>query len=314
MKRKAPAAADGRSAAGGKPKDKAQRSPEATRTKAKKVAPAAAAPKPKEKETLPKIKPKDVESHLATFVAWLEEYGGKTSDEDRQWMKKYMKYKFDFLGVKSPEKRVALSRLQKECPHLWQCMKDDHEVLKAALRYLWSKPHREYQQIAVDIFTKLLPKTWNDKVSVDLLNLAEEFIVSKSWWDTVDFLAINVVGRLLKPKPKGFRHYFISRSKDWSYSANFWLRRTTLLFQLKYREDTDTALLIELCKYNMESSEFFIRKAIGWALREYAKTDPKMVKDFVEQYDEILSGLSKREALKHVNSRSGPEEDVGAED
>ena len=120
-------------------------------------------------------------------------------------------------------------------------------------------------------------------------------IITKSWWDTVDRIASRLVGFYFREHKELIEPY----TEKWMYYGNMWLQRTALLFQLKYKKETDTDLLFGYIQALAESPEFFIQKAIGWALREYSKTAPKTVKQFVDST--LLAPLSKREALKIIN-------------
>lgn len=196
-------------------------------------------------------------------------------------MKKYMRDQFEYLGIKAPARRSVVNTFLKEHGNPDAASMDD------VMRSLWSQPEREYQYAAVDIIEKgtsvLLPRH---------LELCEYMICTKSWWDTVDGVAINVVGAICRRHPAHGRRFI----KSWRSSDDFWLRRTTLLFQLKYRDETDWDLLTSLIRENLGSKEFFINKAIGWALREHSKTDSDRVVRFVEST--ALAPLSRREALK----------------
>jgi 3-methyladenine DNA glycosylase AlkD len=126
------------------------------------------------------------------------------------------------------------------------------------------------------------------------IHLLERLITQNSWWDSVDLLAGHLVGVYFQKFPEQ-RVLFVQR---WDESKNMWLQRSVLVFQLKYKASTNTELLFQYCRKYSESKEFFIRKAIGWALRELAKTNPDSVIRFVNETQ--LSGLSRREALKHI--------------
>jgi len=161
--------------------------------------------------------------------------------------------------------------------------------LDPILRELWSLPQREYQYMAMGLlgrFEKQLPEKFIDTV--------EYLIVTKSWWDTVDALASHSVGTHFKRFPNTRERYL----KKWRKSKNLWLRRTAILFQLGYKKETDFELLSKIIRENLGSDEFFINKAIGWSLRQYAYIDPKAVKSFVKSTP--LHPLSRREALKHL--------------
>ena len=199
-------------------------------------------------------------------------------------MKKYMRDQFEYLGIKSPQAAALLKEHIKEhgLPPL--------DKLDIILRELWSLPQREFQYAAMNLMEKL-----DKKLGEDYITTIEYLITTKSWWDTVDLLAGHAVGSQFKRFPKVQEKYL----KKWRKSNNFWLRRTTLLFQLGYKKDTDFDLLCELVKENLGSDEFFINKAIGWALRQYAHTSPAPVKKFVKATKE-LHPLSRREALKNI--------------
>ena len=199
-------------------------------------------------------------------------------------MKKYMREQFEYLGIKSPQ----MAALQKEfiaahgLPPL--------EELDAIVRDLWSLPQREFQYLALSLIGK-----FEKKVDEDFITTLEYLITHKSWWDTVDTIAGHPVGTMFKRFPNVKKTYL----KKWRKSENFWLRRTTLLFQLGYKEETDFELLCDLVRENLGSDEFFINKAIGWALRQYAHTKPEPVRKFVNATKE-LHPLSRREALKNI--------------
>ncbi len=199
-------------------------------------------------------------------------------------MKKYMRDQYEYLGIKSPQGAALLREHIKEhgLPPL--------DKLDTILRELWSLPEREFQYAAMNLMERL-----DKKVDEDFITTIEYLITTKSWWDTVDLLAGHAVGSLFKRFPKVKEKYL----KKWRKSDNIWLRRTTLLFQLGYKKDTDFDLICELVKENLGSDEFFINKAIGWALRQYAHTNPAPVKKFVKATKE-LHPLSRREALKNI--------------
>ncbi len=199
-------------------------------------------------------------------------------------MKKYLRDQFEFLGIKTPVRTVLQREFIKQhgLPPL--------EKLDLISRELWVLPQREFQYAAVSLIGKV-----EKKLEPDFITTLEYLIITKSWWDTVDTIAGNTVGVMFKNHPKVKENYL----KKWRASDNFWLRRTTLLFQLKYKQETDFDLLCELIHENLGSDEFFINKAIGWALRQYAWTNPKTVKNFVRATSQ-LHPLSRREALKNI--------------
>ncbi len=200
-------------------------------------------------------------------------------------MKAYMKHHFEFLGIKSPERKVlskeALNKIN--LPAMNEC--------EAIVKKLWELPEREFQYFAMDLLEKR--KRQMERHHIHLL---EHLIVNKSWWDTVDLLASKLVGHYFQQFPSQIE----SITNRWMASGNMWLQRSCILFQLKYKADTNTKLLTRFILQCHTSSEFFLQKAIGWALREYAKTNPQYVINFVAKH--ALAPLSKREALKHIQS------------
>ena len=199
-------------------------------------------------------------------------------------MKKYMRDQFEYLGIKSPQASVLLRE------HIHEHGLPPLDQLDIILRELWSLPQREFQYTAITLTGKL-----EKNVGPEFIATIEYLITTKSWWDTVDTLAGHAVGSQFKRFPAVKEKYL----KKWRKSENFWLRRTTLLFQLGYKKETDFDLMCELIKENLGSDEFFINKAIGWALRQYAHTNPAPVKKFVKATKE-LHPLSRREALKNI--------------
>lgn len=200
-------------------------------------------------------------------------------------MQKYMKDKFAFYGINSP--------LRKE---IYKAHKNQYGLLPEAqttdiVRWCWEAPEREYQYFAMEFLGKK-----QETVYQKMIALYEYMITCKSWWDTVDYIAANLVGSYFKQYPESIE----SLTERWLNSGNIWLQRTCLLFQLKYKSETNTKLLESCINKLLHANEFFIRKAIGWALREYSKTDAEYVVRFVKTH--VLSGLSEKEALKWLRN------------
>jgi 3-methyladenine DNA glycosylase AlkD len=199
-------------------------------------------------------------------------------------MEAYMKNLFPFLGMKKPERAVLLK------PWLQQARIATLEHIHQAVQTLWEQPEREFQYAAMSLMdTK--KKLWN----AESFALMESLILHKSWWDTVDHIAANQIGAYLLRQTPEFRR---KNALRWSKHQSMWLNRTALIFQLKYKQHTDAALLFQLVEVHSASKEFFIRKAIGWALRQYAYTAPDEVRALLQCTP--LHALSVREASKHL--------------
>ncbi|KWT99017.1 MULTISPECIES: DNA alkylation repair protein [Vibrio] len=200
-------------------------------------------------------------------------------------MQAYMRHRFQFYGIQATQRREVLKPLfaKEQLPNI-----DD---LPRIIRELWLLPEREFQMVAVDLLIKRkkqLPETFLAEV--------EWLIITKSWWDTVDLLASHIVAALHINHTAQTQDY-ISR---WRVSDNIWLRRSALLYQLKFKQQTNESLLFEVIKENQADEEFFIQKAIGWALREFSKTNANSVESFIDQQN--IQGLARREGLKWLNS------------
>ena len=195
--------------------------------------------------------------------------------------KAYLRNQFEFYGLKSPERR----KVQK--PFLVKKYLPNIEELNTLVKILWGKPQRDFQYFGQELVFKYVKQL--KKEDIDLF---EFMVIHKSWWDTVDFIAVKLMGAYFKKFPKQ-RGIYVEK---WLESGNIWLQRSALLFQLKYKEDLDTKLLSDTINSLLGSKEFFINKAIGWVLRAYSRTNPKWVVEFVEKT--ALNPLSKREALR----------------
>ncbi len=166
---------------------------------------------------------------------------------------------------------------------------DERDCAAIALR-CWQLPEREYHYFAVDYLRRYV-----SSCSSGFLPVLHHLVTTVPWWDTIDALAAHVAGPLVTADPA------LAHAMDrWIDDDNLWVARTALLHQLRYKEATDTDRLFGYCLRRADHPDFFIRKAIGWALREYAKTDPTAVRDFVEGARTRLSPLSVREALKNL--------------
>lgn len=196
-------------------------------------------------------------------------------------MEKYMRHQFPFLGISSPMRKEIV---QDFAVGWRQC---DQQEWREAFQQIWSQPQREFQYLALELARLRL----RDFQAADL-NLFEDCLLDRPWWDTVDFIAPTLCARIFS-KDAALQAKTIDR---WRASENVWLIRSSLIFQLKYREKTDEKLLYSICREHAAHPDFFIRKAIGWALRQYARQNANSVIRFVDQNE--LSNLSRREALK----------------
>jgi 3-methyladenine DNA glycosylase AlkD len=199
-------------------------------------------------------------------------------------MKKYMRDQFEYLGIKSPQLKTLFRHIIKE-----QGVPSAQE-LDEIIHELWELPQREYQYLAISLMERL-----EKKLPAGSIRTLEYMITHKSWWDTVDNIS-HIVGVLFQNYPDVKEKYLAK----WRASRDFWLRRTAILFQLDYKDQTDFDLLREIIQENLGSDEFFINKAIGWSLRQYARIDPHGVKAFVNSTP--LHPLSRREAMKHLEA------------
>lgn len=199
-------------------------------------------------------------------------------------MKRYMRDQFAFLGIKTPQRGALVKELHAAHPL------PGIGELDGVLRELWALPEREFQYAGIALLGR-----FERQLSPAFVETLQVLICTKSWWDTVDGIAAGPVGVHFNRYP-AVRRKVLAR---WRRAEDFWLRRTTLLFQLNYGEETDFDLLCALIRENLGSREFFIHKAIGWALRQYARTDPEAVRRFVAATPD-LAPLSRREATKHL--------------
>lgn len=220
-------------------------------------------------------------SSSKTYVKELREtFFNSRSSANAVQMQAYMKNIAPFFGIKTPLRR----QLNKTfiSTHGLPANADEVALL------LWNEPERELHYFAMELLGKLTRQAPENRLAV-----YETLILNKSWWDTVDYISPHLCGKHLRSYPH-LRDATITR---WLSSNNLWLKRSTLLFQLSYKKETDQQLLFSVCQQLAGEPDFFIRKAIGWALRQYARTAPHAVKEFVLKTD--LSPLSRKEALKH---------------
>lgn len=202
-------------------------------------------------------------------------------------MSRYMRDQFPFLGVATAERRASHRQAFAGLPAPTEAELGDLS------RALFALPEREYQYVAVDHLVRHVKVC-----GPGFLAVARELITTKSWWDTVDGLAAQVVGPLVIAYPE-----LTAEMDRWIAEDDTWVARTAILHQLKYKARTDETRLFRYCELRGADREFFIRKAIGWALREYSKTNPSAVQAFIARNDTKLSGLSKREGMLWITGR-----------
>ena len=198
-------------------------------------------------------------------------------------MSAYMRNKFPFLGIKKPDRAA----LQKEI--FSRYVVNSEGELIALLCSLWDKSEREYQMAACDLAYRYR-KLWTPK----FLETIDQLIRTKSWWDSVDTLSSKILGALIKQFPELQVHMDI-----WIQDQNMWIRRAALIHQLSFKKETDDQRLFSYCSATLHEKEFFIRKAIGWALRQHSRTDPQAVRNYLIINEKSLSPLSYKEASKY---------------
>ena len=200
-------------------------------------------------------------------------------------MSAYLRNRFPFLGIGAKDRR-AVTR-----PTLVAARTASTDELIAFAAACWEEPEREFAYVACDVLRTQAPR-----LEPRHLDAVRSLLTARSWWDTIDPLATRTVGTMVRTNPE-----LVGTMDRWVHSDDFWLARTAILHQLLFGEATDAQRLLSYCEARAGDDEFFIRKAIGWALRQYARVDPAAVRTFVVAHDGELSGLTKREALKHLN-------------
>ena len=197
-------------------------------------------------------------------------------------MAAYMQHRFEFLGVKTRQRRAASK------PTMASARTATGDELIAFARTCWEQPEREFQYVAQDLLGANVARLESRHLA-DVHHLA----TNRSWWDTVDALAAWTVGGLVRAD-----RTLAEEMDRWIDDEDIWVARSAILHQLRWKEATDAERLFDYAARRAGDTEFFIRKAIGWALRQYARVDPDAVRVFVDTHE--LSGLTRREALKHL--------------
>lgn len=202
-------------------------------------------------------------------------------------MSAYMRNQFPFHGIPSPLRKSAIKIVLEECGF--------PEDVFAVASQLWELPEREYQLTAVELLHKAVSRK-RDPVQYSVEHVAKvvRLITTKSWWDTVDGLAPKVLGPMLLGRSE-----LQEMTQSWIASGNIWLQRSAIIVQLHFKQKTNPELLFSLILQRGNSKEVFVRKGAGWALREYSKTNPTLVRTFIDDNLELLSPLTIREGGKY---------------
>ena len=216
------------------------------------------------------------------FNKLYEEMIQHKNEEQARQMSKYMLNKFEYIGIKTPGRRKIFKNFFKE-------YKNEEKINWEFVNKCWENKYREFQYIATDYL-----KNMKDKLTIDDIPNLKQLILKKSWWDTIDNLDMTIGALALKDSNVN------KILLEWSLDENIWLRRAAIDHQLLRKEKTNTELLEKILKNNLGQNEFFINKAIGWALRDYSKTNPEWVKNFIEENKEKMAKLSIKEASKYL--------------
>lgn len=209
-------------------------------------------------------------------------FESKEDKENAIAMSKYMRNMFDFYGLSTPKRKEIYNDFIKS-------EKKSKKIDWTFLDKCYEDPHREFQYLVSDYLLAM-----KEYVTFEDISKIQNYITQKSWWDTIDFLC-KVIGdvELRDPRVKKLM-------LKWSNDENIWIKRSAIEHQLSLKDKTDCELLEKIIVNCFGMDEFFINKAIGWALREYSKTNPKWVRDFIDKYNDKMNNLSIKEASKYI--------------
>ena len=216
------------------------------------------------------------------FNKLYEEMIQHKNEEQARQMSKYMLNKFEYIGIKTPERRKIFKNFFKE-------YKNEEKINWEFVNKCWENKYREFQYVGADYL-----KNMKDKLTIEYIPKLKQLILEKSWWDTIDNLDMTIGALALKDSNVN------KILLEWSIDENIWLRRIAIDHQLLRKEKTNTELLEKVLENNLGQAEFFVNKAIGWALRDYSKTNPEWVKNFIEKNKEKMAKLSIKEASKYL--------------
>ena len=209
-------------------------------------------------------------------------FESREDKENAVAMSKYMRNMFDFYGLPTPKRKEVYNDFIKAEK---KTKKIDWEFLDKC----YEDNHREFQYLVYDYLLSM-----KQFVSYEDITKIKNYIITKSWWDTIDFLC-KVIGDV-ELRDSRVKELIL----EWSKNDNIWIKRTAIEHQLNLKDKTDYELLEKIIVNNFGTDEFFINKAIGWALREYSKTDQNWVKNFINKYKNQMSDLSIKEACKYI--------------
>ncbi len=220
------------------------------------------------------------------FKEILENFKKKADKSLALWQKNYMRRQFEFLGVNASDRNLIVKKYYPKILNL------SYSDLERFVGLCWDNKYREMQYVAM-----WLLRNYSKKKPLENIGIAEFMIENKSWWDTVDFIAPNIAEPYFSENPQEEKIIV----NKWLKSDNLWLRRSSIIYQLKRKEKTDTLILLYNIKQLADDTDFFIQKAIGWALREYSKINPDFVIKTSEDIN--LSNLAHREALRYLKRK-----------
>lgn len=201
-------------------------------------------------------------------------------------MQQYMKTEMPFYGVQAGKRQEIFKPLAKKYPP------GSFEEYTEVIEQLWNKKHREEKYFAI-----MFARRFKKYQLIEALPTYTKMIQEGAWWDFVDDIASNLIGVLLEKYPVEMNEQL----NLWIEHENIWLRRTAILAQLKFKQKTNKEMLFSLCRKCIAEESFWIRKAIGWALREYSKSNPDAVKRFIDKNRHEISALTLKEATKYIS-------------
>lgn len=222
------------------------------------------------------------------LVAFVESELAAIGDAERATqMAAYMKTDMPFFGVQSKPRRAVFKEAKVRFPV------EGPDDYVDAVEALWDRPHRETKYVGIDYAT-----AHKSHCVIENIDLYERLIVEGAWWDFVDVVAAHLVGGVLRNQ----RQALTPLMYEWVSDDDMWIRRSSIICQLRHKDETDENLLYGNCLARMHEKEFFIRKAIGWALRDYSWFEPESVRAFVLEHRTAMSGLTYREATKRLDN------------